>query len=130
MNVGQLVERQLSVNRRSVARRGHGYPARAVVPRQLLHSFMARLTVQVFWPPPAGRDLDARKRQSWKETVPECLVHVANGIQLLTNRASIDALLVCLQRRRRRIAGAQSLERGLRREQPRPHREMNALEAH
>src|SRR4029434_1596925 len=103
MYVRHLVERQFAVDGGGIAGNLDRDLPRAVVPSELLHPFVPRMTVQVFWEPPVRRDRQAGKRQPWKQTVTECLVHVANGIQLVTNRASIDASLVGFQRRCRRI---------------------------
>src|SRR5215216_1402567 len=60
----------------------------------------------------------------------KCLVNVADRMQLSADWARIDAGLITGKASRRCIAGPDSLERGLRGEHARSHREMNALEAH
>ena len=64
------------------------------------------------------------------QSAAECLVDVPDRIQLGLDRARIDAMLVGRQRRMRRVAGANRIERGLAGQHPAAHREVDALQAH
>ena len=80
------------------------------------------------YPPAVGQHLQSSERQAAEQAVLERLVHVLHGPHLGAHPALADLLVKISELRFGCVARSDSIERGLRGEHARFHREVNAFE--
>jgi hypothetical protein len=102
----------------------------AVVLIERLHALVAGVAVEILEPAAARQQRHPGKEHAGKESVAECLMHVADWIQLRADRAGIELLLIPPQRSGGGVVSADRLERRFGGKHAGAHREVDTLEPH